>query len=134
MMAKHARSAGVRPSLVLCSTALRARQTLDALLPALPKHVGMKVEDGLYGADAQELLQRLRQISEKHPSVLLVGHNPAVQDLTVLLAEKGEQIEQVAEKFPTGALATLEVGSARWSDLGPAAAQLVAFVVPRDLA
>jgi phosphohistidine phosphatase len=132
-MAKHLRTEGLSPSLVLCSSALRARQTLDALAPALPKDTAISVEDGLYGAGAQELLQRLRDVPEPCPSVLLIGHNPAVQELTLLLAGSGKGLDRAATKFPTAALATLEVDSALWSELGPAGAELVAFVVPRDL-
>jgi phosphohistidine phosphatase len=64
--------------------------------------------------------------------VLLIGHNPGLELLVLELARPGAARDRVVEKFPTGALATLEV-AAPWSDLGAGGAELVAYVVPRDL-
>jgi phosphohistidine phosphatase len=64
--------------------------------------------------------------------VLLVGHNPGLEALVLELASTGEQLERVAEKFPTGALATLTIAGP-WSRLAPRGAALAAYVVPREL-
>ncbi len=58
-----------------------------------------------------------------HPVPATLGHGPTVPDGTVL--------ERLEAKFPTGALATLEL--ARWSSLSPSEAQLVPYVVPKQL-
>ena len=69
------------------------------------------------------------------PSVLLIGHNPALQGLAVALAASGEReaLARLQAKMPTGALATLQAPVSRWRDLRPGGAELVAFVVPREL-
>jgi phosphohistidine phosphatase len=121
-MRSHLVSAGVAPSLVLCSSALRARQTLDGVAPGGE----LRIEAELYGASARSLLERVRALPAHVESVMLIGHNPGMQELSLLLA--GEP----REKFPTGALATLEFDGS-WADLEPGAARLEAFVRPRDL-
>jgi phosphohistidine phosphatase len=94
-MARHIRKADVRPELILCSSAARARQTLDRVLPALPDTTPFEVEDALYTFDADDLLARLRRVPATVGSVMVVGHNPALQDLTLRLATEGQTLERV---------------------------------------
>jgi phosphohistidine phosphatase len=134
-MAHHLSSEGVHPALVLCSSARRARETLNALQPALGPDADVRVESDLYGAGADQLLARLRTIRGHVDSVLLVGHNPAVQDLAISLAGDGDDLalEQVRTKFPTAALATFDLGSTGWARLAPGCAYLAKMVIPREL-
>lgn len=131
-IAEHLRKTRARPELVLCSTSLRTRQTLDAIRPAVGE-VPVELEPGLYAASDDELLDRLRTLPESVGSVLLVAHNPGLQDLALSLAATGAELEQLRAKFPTGALATLAVRSESWTELGPGGAELVDYVVPREL-
>jgi len=130
-MAAHIQEANVRPSLVLCSSALRTRETLAAILPALGEAVVVVVDPSLYAASATEILDRARAVSDDVPSVMVVGHNPGLQELAASLAAGGDALAAVRQGFVTGALATLEFAGEHWRSLGPGAAQLVAFVVPR---
>jgi phosphohistidine phosphatase len=127
-MAKHLRDEGISPSLVLCSSARRTRETLERVEPG----GDVRVERELYGASASELLERLRRVPDETQSVMLIGHNPAVQELALELAADGDRLADVERKFPTCALATLSVRG-RWSELEAGAAELVAFVRPKDL-
>jgi phosphohistidine phosphatase len=133
-MAQHIRKADVRPELILCSSAARARQTLDRVLPALPATTPFEVEDALYTFDSDQVLGRLRRIPAAVGSVMVVGHNPALQDLTLRLAAHGSALERVRTKLPTGALATLRIPRATWRSLRDGSAELVALVTPKDLA
>jgi phosphohistidine phosphatase len=63
---------------------------------------------------------------------MLIGHNPAIQELALRLAGKGAQLERLREKFPTAALATLTF-TAGWRQLRPGVTELVAFVTPSEL-
>ena len=63
-IAEHVREAGIAPELVLCSSALRTRQTLAALLPALAGDVEIRLEDALYGAGVDEVLARVREVHD----------------------------------------------------------------------
>jgi phosphohistidine phosphatase len=125
---RRLRDEGVRPDLVLCSPATRARQTLELLQLAATTEVLM--EEELYGATFSELLRRLRNIPEPVESALLVGHNPAIENLTRTLLRDASALP---EKFPTGAVADLRVPITRWSDLTPAAGTLHALLMPRNL-
>ena len=130
-LAQHFREKGMHPELVLCSPALRTRQTLELLEPGLGAIEDVLVEDDLYGAGADQLLHRLRRIPSDVRSALLIGHNPGVQDLAVLLVRGGDAREQLGAHFPTAALATLAIPGV-WAKLGRGGAQLVAFRVPRN--
>ena len=123
----------VRPDLVLCSPAARATETLDLLRPGLDEGVEVLIEDGLYGAGARELLDRLRRIPGRVAWVLVIGHNPGLQQLVVLLARDGVLRERARSHFPTAALATLALPEGGWPDLGPGTADLVSYVAPRDI-
>jgi phosphohistidine phosphatase len=120
------------PDLVLCSPARRARETLEGIASAFGDEPQVAVEAELYGAAPDQLLERLHRVPADLPSVMLIGHNPAVHDLALELAGEGDQLDRLAQKLPTGALATLAFDAA-WAALRPGLAELVAFVRPKDL-
>ncbi len=126
---------GVSPDLVLCSTATRARETLARLLPNLKAAARIEFEDGLYLAPANELLARLRKLDDGVKAVMIVGHNPGLQELGLLLAEDGAPgtLAKLNAKFPTAALAELTADLKRWRDLDADAAELERLILPREL-
>ncbi|MGZ4274048.1 MAG: SixA phosphatase family protein [Solirubrobacteraceae bacterium] len=123
----HLQGEQIPVDLVLCSSARRARDTLDLVAP--PGEI--RIERELYGATAAELIERLRRVPDDVGAVMLVGHEPAIRDLAVGLAGEGSELAD--RKFPTGALATLTF-TGPWSALAPDRADLAAFVTPRELA
>jgi phosphohistidine phosphatase len=90
------------------------------------------LEEELYAASCDELLARTRLVPGTVPSVMLIGHNPGLQQLALLLASGGDELGRLEAKFPTGALATLALATT-WSRLAPADAILAAYVVPKQL-
>ncbi len=134
-LGRHFRDAGVRPDLVLCSSAARAVETLDGVREALPPEAELEVEGDLYGAGSDALLTRLRRVPDEVGSAMLIGHNPAIEELALELAgeeDDGDARARMEAKYPTGALATLRFEGS-WGELEPGAAALEAFVVPREL-
>jgi phosphohistidine phosphatase len=131
-LAKRLGDHGVHPAVVLCSPALRTRQTLELVRPGLDGAVEILVEDDLYGASACELLARLRRLPARVASAMVIGHNPGLQELAVLVAREGGLREQARSHFPTAALATLAVGDGGWAALAPGGADLVSYVAPRE--
>jgi phosphohistidine phosphatase len=129
-LAGHIERSGISPALVLCSPARRTMDTLRLISGAFRDPVEILVEDELYGAPMGELLRRLRTVSAATPSVMLIGHNPAIHELALRLAGTGDK--QLKVKFPTGAMATLAVPGP-WKDLGDEPADLLEFVLPREL-
>jgi phosphohistidine phosphatase len=134
-MADHLQAKGPRPELILCSTAIRARQTLAPLVAVWSPAPPISLEKGLYLAPEYNLLARLRRLSEDVGTVLLIGHNDGIWQLAEVLAGTGNTNLMAAlhEKYPTGALATLHAPVQRWSDLSAGFAELAGFVRPRDL-
>lgn len=130
-IAKHMRAQGIEPDLVLCSPARRARETLERIEPALGRGA-VEVDPALYGGTADALVERLRAVPETIGSVLVIGHNPGLQQLAVGLARPSDLRSELEGKYPTAALATLELAS--WRDLRDGGATLAGFVRPRDLA
>jgi phosphohistidine phosphatase len=132
LLAEHVRSKGIQPEQVLVSSSRRTRETLDGVGPGGE----VLIEPELYGATANGLLDRLRRVPDDTGSVMLIGHNPATQALVLELADASSSdpalLESAALKFPTGALATLEL-RCPWSELHPRCAALTALVRPKDL-
>ncbi len=133
-VARHLRTTAVAPELVLCSPARRAVQTWEGVAPGVPRQTSVEFDEVIYHAGGDELLSRLRDVPSRVGSVLLVGHNPGLQDLAVGLEGSGDPglRERLVAKFPTGALATLEVPGG-WQDMTWGSATLLAYVVPREL-
>jgi phosphohistidine phosphatase len=129
---RHLREQGVEPELVLCSTARRARQTFEGIEPALGRGA-VRVEPELYGAGPADLLARLQEIAPSVRSVMVIGHNPGLEQLALLLARDGPRVRELDAKFPTGALATLAFRGSGWGALGRGTAELIEFIRPRDL-
>jgi phosphohistidine phosphatase len=136
IMADHLAGEGPRPDLILCSTAMRTRQTLAPLvkalgLPAPP----ISLEKELYLASEDALLQRLQALADEVKTVLLIGHNDGIGQLAGMLAGRGPEpaLGELRDKYPTGALAILRLPRGPWSALAPGACELRAFVRPRDL-
>jgi phosphohistidine phosphatase len=132
-IARHLVRQGVKPELVLCSTAERTRETLELMQTALADTSTIEFEDEVYGASADSLLERLRLVPAAVASVMMIGHNPALQDLALLLAACGAELERLEAKFPTAALATLALENATWAELSPAEAVLADWVIPKQL-
>jgi phosphohistidine phosphatase len=131
------RDLGLTPDVVLVSTAKRTLQTLAAVEPwdetPLTETMGV-----LYLADPAKLLGVLHAVAETARSVLLIGHNPGLHELAILLVgphamtQSNEMTRRLAAKYPTGALAEFAIAGP-WSRLGEGGGRLVRFLLPRDL-
>jgi len=130
----YLRDEDVSPQLVLCSSATRALQTWDAVRPAFMAEPEVIVTDELYMASPDDVLHRVKAVPETVGTVMVVGHNPTIEELAAGLAGDGDPdaLDRLAAKYPTGGLARLTVPST-WRDLSWESARLDAFVVPRDL-
>ena len=129
VMSEYLRDEGISPELVLCSPSQRTRETLERIGIDDSR---VRIEDDLYGASAGDLLAVLNRVADDVDSVMLIGHNPGIQDLAIQLAGPGPEIARVRQKFPTAALAALE-HDGTWTQLTPGSAELVAFVKPKEL-
>jgi phosphohistidine phosphatase len=132
LIAEHLRREKIKPDLILCSSARRARETLDGISAPFGEDVRVEFEKELYGASERDLLDRLHRVPDEVGSAMLVGHNPAMHALALNLAGKGGEDSAIEQKCPTGALATFEFEGS-WGEIERGGATLAGFVRPRDL-
>ena len=112
---------------------MRTRQTLARVLPALGTELEIRIEPRCYTFDATDLLERLRLVPDGVDSVILVGHNPAIEELAVRLCATGDELPRLRQKYPTGALAEIELPTGAWLEVGERTGELTRFAIPRDL-
>ena len=131
---------GTLPAQVLCSSARRARETLEAL--SLPRAApgAFRFERDLYLASAHALLEQVARLGEEPGEAadpaMLVGHNPGIADLAEWLAADGDAaaLERLRGGYPPAALAVLTLDVPDWSAAAPRCARLTTFTTPTDLA
>jgi phosphohistidine phosphatase len=131
-MRDHLQRSGHRPEIVLCSPSRRTIDTLDSIRAAIPEHARVVLADELYGATANSLLALLRGVDDGIDCAMVVGHNPTVQDLALLLVGEGDADirGQLATKLPTGAVVTMSFDG-DWADLHDGVAALDDLYMPR---
>lgn len=132
LIAKHLSRAGVHPQAVIVSPAARTQETFERIRGGLPGEYEHWTEERLYGAGVEELIGIVAELPSGLTEVMLIGHNPGIGAFAGELAGTGAAADQLRRKFPTGALATLDM-DCEWSRLRPAATHLKDFVRPRDL-
>lgn len=131
-MGRHLRGLGLAFDLVVASPAVRVQETLDHFASGLGETLAPEWDRRLYLASEATLLDVVRALPDAADQVLLVGHNPGLEELVLLLAETGALRQDVAEKFPTASVAVLEVGT-HWSETCDGGATLLRFIRPRDV-
>lgn len=120
---------GHRPALVLCSAARRALETWAGVETALgPPAGGVRFLRALYGADARGYVDAVHAVGDEADSVMIVGHNPTVEETACLLARDGAA--RIGPGFPTSGLAVLRFDGAL-SAVGPGAGVLEAYLRPK---
>ena len=117
-----------RPDLVLCSTSVRTRQTWELARTALRSEPEVRFAKKLFDAGG-DYVGVLKQEGRGAASLLLVGHNPAIQETAIRLAQNlaSNDGTRLKEKFPPAALAIFDLDG-EWRDLAPGTARLAALI------
>jgi phosphohistidine phosphatase len=124
---------GLVPDYVVCSPAERARQTAEIICKKLDyKKKKIVFDDSIYAAGTLELLEVLARCPADAPIVLIVGHNPGLEELVRHLAGEGLEFPEDGKLLPTATVARLEMPG-DWRELGPGSAQLISMTRPRSL-
>ena len=126
------RALGLGFDCVLASPARRVVETLGEVEQGYGA-LEPRYDERLYLADTSTLLDIVHQTPDQFERLLLVGHNPGLEELTLALTRDGGLRGQAAIKYPTATLAEIELPIARWSDLREGGGTLARFVRPRDL-
>ncbi len=126
------REAGCLPDRVICSPARRTRETWELVAEGLDAEPPVSYDERLYDASVAALLGVVREVPAAVRTLLLIGHNPGMQELTLSLAGEaaGDALHRAQEKFPTSAIAVLTLAGP-WSALTPGSASLADLVIPR---
>lgn len=140
MMGRFMCEKGYVPACVLCSTAKRARETLSLVLTALDAEPPVHYRRTLYLAEWLRLLDAIHAAPWEAMPLLLIGHNPGMEQLALALAAPPKsavaraRAKAMAQKFPTAALAVLGFRNADWRAVRPGTGNLADFVRPKDIA
>ncbi len=121
---------------VLSSPAIRCVETIEQLAQGVGETIAPSWDKRIYLASAVSLLDVVQETDDRHDSLLLVGHNPGLEDLVLMLVPDridDEARDQVEEKFPTASLAEISFPVERWDDVRANGGTLSLFVRPRDL-
>ncbi|WP_417685937.1 SixA phosphatase family protein [Roseibium sp.] len=134
-MATFLAEAKLKPNLILCSTARRTRETLSRLLPVMTHEADVRLLHTLYDDSEGNYLPQIRQFGKDARTLMVIGHNPAIEQSAHGLFGSGEmELKSDMElKYPSGALAIYECPIDRWADLKPETCRLEAFIKPRSL-
>jgi phosphohistidine phosphatase len=123
------------PGVLIHSGALRTKQTAEVLASEWPRRVELQEEVGLYDATQPMLFSRTRTLSDAYESVGLVGHNPALGELAIILAGSGDysELRRMTAKFPTCSVAALDFEASVWDDVERKTGLLSLFLTPSEL-
>jgi len=129
---REMRRLGLAFDRILASPAARVTETIEALGETWGP-LDPIFDARVYLGSPDTLLELVRATDDAHESLLLVGHNPGMERLALLLSRGGPLHDEVALKYPTGALAQIAFPSAHWRDVAEGAGDLTRFLRPRDL-
>lgn len=134
-MGEYLAAENLLPDYALCSAASRARETYHFLCIGMNRTPAAIIEPKLYLAAPSTLLEHIRAAPANAATLLVVAHNPGLQNFALDLAggAKTEPARMLAEKYPTAGLAAFQCAIDEWDDLTPARATLLRFVKPRQL-
>ncbi|MFB0613307.1 SixA phosphatase family protein [Aurantiacibacter poecillastricola] len=132
LMGKHIRQQGGSWDMIIASPAERVKRTLAASELPFP----VEFDERAYLADSTTLMQILSEKAGDADAVLMLGHNPGLQELALDLVApeaEGDLFGEVLTKYPTAAYAVLELAIDDWADIESGCGKLVYFARPRDL-
>lgn len=134
-MGRYLREMDLRFDTVVASPAARVIETLDGIEAGAGRRLGATFDRRIYMASAMTLLDLVQETDEASQSILLVGHNPGLEDLIFMLTPNdGSPLRrQVDLKYPTATLAEMQFGVDRWEDITERSGTLTRLVMPRDL-
>lgn len=136
-MGQAMKRAGLAPEVVLVSSAARTQETLNQLEAAdvWEEWPNIDTLPALYMASAGQIREILRELPETVRSAMVIGHNPGLHELSLVLAGDGggkPEYQRLKEGFPTAAMAEFLV-TTPWHRLNGSGAALQRFLTPKDL-
>jgi phosphohistidine phosphatase len=131
-MGEELRSLGLAADHILASPAARVKETLALIADGYGGRMPIDYREELYLAAPETLLALIAATDDGHDGLLIVGHNPGLQQLALRLGGAGPVHDAILAKYPTGALAEIALPVDRWAEVeqpGP----IIRFLRPRNL-
>ncbi|KQS48234.1 MULTISPECIES: SixA phosphatase family protein [unclassified Sphingomonas] len=134
MVGRHMRSLGLAFDHAIASPAVRVSETLEQIESGYGRTIAPNLDRRVYLASAATLLDVVHGFPAESESALLVGHNPGLEDLVLMLVADGADPlrDAVEDKYPTASIAELQF-EGDWGDVATGTARLTRFIRPRDL-
>ena len=134
-MGQEQEERGFSADFVIASPADRVRETLDGVRKHFRFAVPIRFEPTIYLASESRLLSLVRELPDETEAPLLVGHNPGLERLLATLARDDARglRDRIEGKYPTGALAIVELPVERWIDVQPQCGEIVELILPKEL-
>ena len=135
LIGQYLAQSGLAPDLILCSTATRTRQTCALVSAAFRKAPKVIFKETLYLAEPDEIISLIQNGAVETHTLMVVGHNPGIHQAAADLTGTGkpEDLQLLAAKFPTAALAVIDFATDDWTEIGAHAGRLDRFITPRLL-
>jgi phosphohistidine phosphatase len=134
-VAKALAARRILPDVLIHSGAARAKETAELFAEAWQGKIALEQDAALYDASLATLLERTRALADAHKHVALVAHNPGLGELAMALSGSGarSELQRLAAKYPTGAVAVLEFSVGRWEEIERNSGMLALYLTPSDL-
>lgn len=129
------RAEGLAFDIVVASPAARVVETLAGIAEGYGRDLPARYEERIYLASPTTLLEIVRAADDSKQTLLIVGHNPGLESLALMLTQEGTGSlrGELAEKYPTATLAEIALPIDHWRDAGRGGGELTRFIRPRDL-
>ncbi|WP_421580499.1 SixA phosphatase family protein [Shinella sp. M31] len=134
-MGAYMAGVGLEPDVALVSSARRTHETWALVTPAFGRACPSQTVASIYEAEPAAILAAIHAAPQGSGTLLVIGHNPGLEDLAMLLAPEGDAdtVVRLRSKYPTAGLAVIRFDSERWADVAPGAGWLTAFMTPKTL-
>lgn len=131
-MGEELRRSGLAADHIMASPAARVMETLALVSDGYGGRMPVDYREELYLAPPETLLALIRSMKDEHERLLIVGHNPGLQQLALMLGAGGPDHDAIMTKYPTGALTEIALPTRRWSHVEEPG-RILRFLRPRDL-
>jgi phosphohistidine phosphatase len=134
-MGAYMAGAGLEPDVALVSSARRTQETWALVAPAFGRACPSQTVASIYEAEPAAILAAIHAAPQGSGTLLVIGHNPGLEDLAMLLAPEGDAdtVVRLRSKYPTAGLAVIRFDIERWADVAPGAGWHTAFMTPKTL-
>jgi phosphohistidine phosphatase len=135
LMGRYMAEHGMIPDHAIVSTAARTRETWRLVADMFPRKPPAHFEDRIYEASPRDILAAIADAPASAQSLIVVGHNPGFHETANLLVDSGDRRlrRRLSEKFPTAALAVIDLDIDDWTAIRPGSGRIERFVTPRAI-